>query len=363
MFTHADLTRELSEIVRRSHNVQIRWEKVAALAENLKQMAVRQEVFLPPWADPGHFPDEFPLSNDDAAIQLFVVMIAQGYLHYQQDATGNLRQWSLTVGGKVREGVHAQYACSARAVRDGLDILDARYLAEMSTEDVRRFYLDESTGEPNVPDLPGRRQRFQEVGRVLLAKYHGQALNLFLEARGFLFDDKGGGLVQRLVKDFPLSYGDWPFCKLSMTPARMLHDRRETQIPSSDSYLAATVIHDPEHFEAGADVARPFALIRLGVLEIGSVLARQLQSREPIGRAYDELRASAILVCRELSRLSEVASPHIAGELWATGFFRCPNCRPRVTDAELWCPHKTSCRAYRGEYSLFSLAPMVGTGD
>jgi Potential Queuosine, Q, salvage protein family len=363
MLTHSDLTRELTDIVKRSHGVEIHWDMVPLLAENLKSLGKRAEVFLPPWADPGRYQDEFPLTNDEATIQLFLVMIAQGYQHYQLDSGGNVRQWSLRVAGQVREGVHAQYACSARALRQGLNILDGDYLADMRMEDVQQFYMDETTGDPNISDLPGRRARFQEVGRVLRAKYQGQALNLFVGSGGLLFDEHGGGLVQRLVMDFPLSYGDWPFCKLSMTPARMLQDRRETSIPSSDAYLAATEIHDPQHFEAGADVARPFALIRMGVLEIAPELARQLANREPIGPAYDDLRASAILVCRELSRLSEMPSPQIAGELWATGFFRCPNCRPQVTDSELWCPHKVNCRAYKGDHSLFSLAPMVGTGD
>lgn len=361
--SYGQLTHALQEIVDHSQVVRINWDRVRRLATSMGPMLRDQSLFLPPWAEPSRYADEFPAANNRDTIQFFFVMVPQGYRHYQVAPDGQVTQWSLQAGGTIREGVHAQYACATRALREGINILDAQYLSEMRLADVATFYEDDRTGQPNIPDLIGRHARFREIGEVLRTRYDGQALNLFLTANGMLFDEVGGGLVQRLVKEFPLSYGDWPFCKLSMTPARMLHDRRETSIPSTEDYLRATTVLDPEHFEAGADVARPFALIRLGVLEIDDAVARRLAQREPIGETYDALRASAMLVCRALSRSTGISSPQLAGELWATGFFRCPRCHPNVSDEELFCPHKATCKAYQHDYSLFNLAPMVGTGD
>ncbi len=365
-YTHAALTSALEELVRQAEHVSIRYERMPVLAAHLGMLASHEDIGVPPWADPEHYADEFPAANTEDTLQLFFVMIAQGYQHHVVDATGRSALWQLVANGQPREGVHAMYACATRALQRGLDILDPQVLVSMTLSDVEEFYTDEATGLPNLSDLPGRLARFQEIGGALVAGYHGRYANLLRQAGGYLFRADGNGIVQRLVSDFPLSYGDWPFCKLAVTPARMLHDRRRREIPTSDSYLELTEIRDPEHFDAGADAARPFALLRLGVLEASRELAGWLAGNRPmleLPGAYDELRAAAMLVCRELVRLSHVSSPEIGGELWRTGSSLCPRCRPGVGDAELECPHKPVCVAYLGESRLFELGPMVGTGD
>ncbi|HZQ09630.1 MAG TPA: queuosine salvage family protein [Anaerolineae bacterium] len=365
-YSYTELTAALWEIVDHARDVRVRWERVPAFADHLRALQLQKEITVPPWADPAKYPDEFPQVNDLDTIQLFLVMIAQGYQHYLKDELGQPTNWAVVINDARHEGVHAQYACAMRALANGMNILDCQYLQNMSLQDVERFYLDEEYGRATLSDLPGRLARFQEVGRVLKEKFNGRAANLFAQAQGLLFAPDGTGIVQTLVREFPLSYGDWPFCKLSMTPARMLDDRRQPFIPTSPEYLALTVIQDPEHFEAGADVARPFVLIRLGILEISPHLARVLREVEPVGRTaseYAEARAAAMLVCRELVRLSGISSPEIGGELWATGYYRCPICRPQISDAELLCRHKSVCAAYQGDYALYDLAPMAGTGD
>lgn len=366
LYTHDELTLALRQIVDNAEHIFIQWNRIPALADHLRTLAEHRSIVVPAWANPAMYPDEFPAANTIDTIQFFFVMIPQGYQYYLLDDAGNPTLWQSKVAGKPRVGVHAQYACASRALRHGMNILDPDYLITMTLDEVGRFYMDESSGQPNLPDLPGRLARFQEVGRILKEKYQGLYASLLREANGFLFRPDGKGIVQRLITEFSLSYGDWPFCKLSVTPARMLYDRRCPQIPSSEAYLNLTDIRDPGHFEAGADVARPFTLIRLGILRVSQQLSQLLANRQPVSsnpRVYDEARAAAMLVCRELVRLSGLSSPDIGGELWATGFYYCRHCRPGISDAELPCNHKPVCRSYQGEYDLFDLAPMVGTGD
>ncbi len=364
--THADLTDALQAIVEHSEHVAIAWDRIPALAEHLKLVLQDAAIVVPPWADPTLHTDEFPLTNDEQTIQYFFVMVPQGFEHHLLDPDGNATIWEMEVAGQRRIGVHAQYACAMRALRQGQKILDPDYLSRMTAGDVADFYRNEATGVPNLSDLPGRLDRFHEIGRVLLERYQGQYANLLQATGGHLFRVDGNGIVQRLIEEFPLSYGDWPFCKLSVTPARMLYDRRRPDIATSDAYLRLTTIHDLDHFEAGADVARPFVLIRLGILQVSPYLGQILRDCQAVGpqaQVYNEARAAAMLVCRELVRLSGLSSPEIGGDLWATGFYRCPRCRPYVTAAELPCTHRSICHAYNQAHELFALAPMVGTGD
>lgn len=246
--THDELTAALTQIVEGAKHVFIERDRIPGFAGHLAEVKEDAAIEVPAWARPAAYPDEFPATNSSDTIQLFFVMIAQGYRHYLLDEAANPTLWQSTVAGKPRVGVHAQYACASRALTEGMDILDPVYLIGMTLADVQEFYRDESSGQPTLPDLPGRLARFHEVGRVLLAKYSGHYANLLAEAKGNLFRPDGGGIVQRLVVEFPLSYGDWPFCKLSMTPARMLYDRRRPEIPTTEMYTKLTDIRDPQHF-------------------------------------------------------------------------------------------------------------------
>ncbi len=365
-YTYDALTQALQHIVATAQDVFIEPERIAACASHLRGVATAAQITLPAWADPIRHADEFPATNTLDTLQFFFVMITQGYQHYLVDSVGRPTPWQVTVAGRQRMGVHAQYACAMRALAHGMDILDPMYLRHMTLEDVQHFYTDEANGNVTLPDLIGRLARFHEVGCVLAGKYSGHYANLLAAAEGLLFRDDGRGIVQRLVTDFPLSYADWPFCKLAVTPSRMLHDRCRSEIPSSADYLILTEVRDPEHFEAGADVARPFALIRLGLLRTSPHLASVLMDHQPVGqgsRIYDELRAAAMLVSRELVHISGVPSPQLGGELWATGFYRCPVCRAGISDDELWCAHKPICHAYQVDHALFELGSLVGAGD
>lgn len=365
VYAHAELTAALKQLVNEARHVKVHWDRLPQLAESIRRNQAHQQLILPDWANPQSYPDEFPAGNDCNTIQYFFTMVPQGYLHYMVNE-GRIGIWRMRVLGVDRSGIHAQYACAERARRRGLDVNDPQQLVTMTQEDIIEFYRDETTGRPNLADLPGRLARFHEIGHVLIQRYAGSFTHLLERSEGYLFREDGNGIVQQLVREFPLGYGDWPFCKLSMSPARMLVDRQIAAIPSTDEYLRLTTIRDPEHFEAGADVARPFALTRLGILELDETLSYQLETMASLGldsRGYAEMRAAAILVCRKLVQTTGVSSPHIGGELWATGFYRCPACRPAVPDTELSCTYKPICLAYQQSHYLFRLAPMVGTGD
>lgn len=366
LYRYDQLTQTLHQIVDSAVHVKIQWDRVPELAEWIKKHAVTQQIAVPAWADPQGHADEFPPENTLDTIQYFFCLVPQSYQHYILNEKHLPDLWGMTVLGKYRTGVHAQYACAVRAQRRGVDLLNPNYLVTMPLADVEEFYRDELTGEPNISDLAGRQARFNEIGQVLLERYQRHFANMLKTAGGYLFRDDGNGILQQLVREFPLSYGDWPFCKLSMSPARMLYDRRRPEIPAAEEYLALTDIRDMDHFEAGADVARPFALIRMGVIEIDASFQEKLRLLKPLSadaREYQEARAATMLICRQLVEQSGVSSPHIGGELWSTGFYNCPVCRPAVADTTLTCIYKPICRAYQLDSSLFALYPMIGTGD
>lgn len=360
-------TRELELVVLSSRSVTIRWDRVTAFARDIRGLADERARDLPPWAAPAGYADEFPLANDAGTIQFFFATVPQGYDHYLSRPERPFAEWQLQVRGSLRVGVHGLYACVMRAIDNGIDLLNATVLARLSPDDLREIYRDEATGEANVSDLGGRRDRWREVGERLLSDYDGSFTNLLRRADGYLYRDDGDGVVQQLVRNFPLAYGDWPYAKFAMTPSRMLADRADPGIPTTPEYQRLTAIRDPEHFDAGADATRPFALIRLGLIDVEGELSTRLQNAEVLGfgsAGHNALRAAAILTCRRLADQSGWEPQRLASELWTTGAFRCPSCSPPQTPSAVpACPHSRSCAAYTTEPERFRILHPAGTHD
>jgi hypothetical protein len=365
--TYEASTRELERVLKASESVSIRWDRVDAFARTLTATPGGELGDSPPWAAPLTYQDEFPLSNDLSTIQFFFVAVPQGYDHYVMRPGRAVEMWQLRVSGKVRVGVHGLYAGIVRALERGFDLLDARVLAGVSTDDVREIFQDESTGVTSIGDLDGRRDRWHELGQGLLTHYSGSFANLLARAGGHVYREDGEGVVQQLVRTFPLAYGDWPYGKFAITPSRMLADRLDAGIASTPEFRRLATIRDPEHLDAGADATRPFALIRLGILDVHGALRAHLTRSEQIGFGTPEhnaLRAAAILACRRLTEESGWPPQRLASELWTTGAFRCPSCKPRKPASPDWsCPHTDTCAAYNDEPERFAVQHPAGTHD
>lgn len=356
VYTHERMLAELRAIAAAARHVTVDREQLARVAAVLRD---RLRV------------DDFRIRRDHPSLapadllQFFLVAGTHNFLIWQRTPDGGVEPWRVHVNGEERCGAPAVYACHLRALRTGRNILDADTLASMTPAEMEDYYRDERTGAVTLQFLPERLAKFREVGRVLRERYEGSFVTLFRRAEGWLFRPDGQGIVQRLLVDFPLSYGDWPFCKLIMVTLGTLYAERDALWPRGSPVRALVDLQDPEHLEAGADYYRPFFLYRVGVLRIGGALRERLRQRvllERDGPMEREYRAWTILAVRELAERLGVLPYALATETWAMGFMRCRPCHPGVDPQAVPCDYRGVCHAYTREPALMdALWPLVHT--
>jgi hypothetical protein len=236
--------------------------------------------------------------------------------------------------GKEYTGSEGMIACIKRAMKEGVPILDAAFLAQVKPEEMAHIFR----GNIELPLLQERTDIFHEVGQTLLEKYDGSFANL---ARGGKAFDGGDGIVEKLTRDFPSfrdgAAGEPVFNKRAQLAVGMLHSR-----------LAGTGVFscpDVAELTVFADYQLPRGLRNMGVLEYGPELAERVDNSRPIERDSQmekEIRAFTI-VASELLREELTKRPEL-GNLDARGL-----------DSYLWAmartdknskPHVTVTTAY-----------------
>ncbi|MCL5075502.1 MAG: queuosine salvage family protein [Chloroflexi bacterium] len=367
-YTYATMKAEIQAIVDAATDCIIDENQLVALAgvmRSLPQDYLDQRLYSGVNLHPERYPDQTLPKNDLDTIQLALGPGSQGFFIWVRDLAGNAVPWSVTVGGRRYIGAPSIYACHMRALRRGLNILDPAVMAGLTMRDIREYYRDEETGQTTIQHLEGRLAKYREIGRVLQERFAGYFANLLDEAEGYLFGDDGKGIVQLLVRHFPITYGDWPFCKLVMVNVRGLYQRRQAAVPTGERFAQLTALKDPEHFEAGADYYRPYFLMRVGVLRISKWLQQTLSDQDLLAadsKPEQECRAATIVACRRLAEVMGTPLFHPEAETWETAFLRCRLCRPGISDEELYCPYKSVCRAYQEDPDLMRIRwPLVYT--
>lgn len=355
-YTHDAMLAELRAIVASARHVTLDREQLARVAAVLRgRLGV----------DDFHIRRDHPSLAPADALQFYLVAGTHNFLIWQRAPDGGVAPWRVHVHGEERYGAPAIYACHLRALRTGRNILDADSLASMTLADMEDYYRDERTGAVTLQFLPERLAKFREVGRVLRERYGGSFVTLLERAEGWLFRPDGQGIAQRLLEDFPLSYGDWPFCKLVMVTLGNLYADRDRLGPPGTPARALVDLRDPEHLEVGADYYRPFFLYRVGVLRVSEALRERLRQRALIERDSPmerELRAWTILAARELAERLGVLPHVLAQEMWAMAFMRCRPCHPGVDPQAVPCAYRGICHAYTQETALMdALWPLVHT--
>lgn len=369
IYTHEALRTEIERLAQNATHVRIKADRIRQVAEVMREELIGSGT---PYQSNPEAPLEAALpENNRDALQLYFVLSAQEFLIWRRNSTGQVEAWDIEVDGQCYVGGPGIAAAHARALRQGIPILDADYLAMMTMKDVEDFYRDERTDEVSLQMLPQRLAKFNEIGRVLRDRYQGQAANLLREAEGRLFGDDGRGIgkqrgiVQQLQLNFPTAYFDWPFCKLAILFAKFLVGRRRNGFPTTDEYRALTEIRDVQHFEIAADYYIPLFFLRTGIFEVGPELGRRLREQKLIERNSSmefEFRAATMVAGRALSEATGCPINEIDSECWKMGYLRCRLCREDISDEELPCPYRELSVAYQEQPSLMDMRwPLVLT--
>ncbi len=355
-YSHERMLAELKTVAERARHVSLDREQLVRVAEVMRRRVGANDF---------HIRRDDPDLAPADLLHFSLIVGVHNFLIWKRLPAGRIEPWSVHVNGEHRYGAPAIYACHLRALRNGRNVLDPDYLARMTDADMEDYYRDERTGEVTLQFLPERRAKYNEIGRVLKEKFRGSFLTLLEDADGRLFRDDGQGIGQRLAVDFPLSYGDWPFCKLVMVTLGSLYHARDRLVPEGSPQRRLIELRDPENLEVGADYYRPFFLYRVGVLRISEDFKARLARRDLIerdGPMEQEYRAWTILATRALAEHLGL-SPHVlANETWAMGFMRCRPCHIGVSEQEVPCDYRARCRGYTRETSLMdALWPLVET--
>lgn len=358
MYSHSGMLNELRKIADAAEHVRLDREQLGRVAEvtyrrlRVNDFEVRQD-----------FPDLKPAD----ILQYYLIAGAHNFLIWQRDEAGRAVPWHIHIDAELRYGAPAIYDCHLRALRRGMNILDPNHLASMTLADMEDYYRDDRTGKVTLQFISERLGKFKEIGRVLKQKYRGSFLTLLEQAEGYLFRDDGQGIIQQLLNEFPLSYGDWPFCKLTMVTLGNLYKDRDQLFPKGSKYRHFIDLRDPEKLEVGADYYRPFFFYRVGVLRVSPTLKKHLVNQVLIERdslIEREYRAWTILAARALSNQLGVTPHEVARKTWAMGFMSCRLCYIGVSEDKVPCSYRPFCHSYNHEPSLMKgVWPLVLTSS
>ena len=270
--TQEAMHEELDAILEGAKHVSIQQRRLGVVAELLANELRNGQDHQ---GDPGSHPDETLPENDLDTLQFFLVAASQHFCIWRRnEVSGRPEAWDTQISGSIFTGGRGIMASLVRALREGDDLLDPEYLMALDLKGVERLYRDERGGAPSLQLLDQRLAKFNEIGRVLAHTYGGRASSVFEKADGRLYRDDGNGFVQRLSVDFPVSYYDWPFCKLAILVAKWASARNTLSIPTTSQYQGLTRF-DSVEFEVAADYYIPLFLIRVGILEVSESFAER----------------------------------------------------------------------------------------
>ena len=215
----------------------------------------------------------------------------------------------------------ALFGCLKRALDDGIPVLDGRFLAKITRRDMEKVFA----GNMELPMLEEKAALLRGAGEVLAAKYGGRFYN-FVRSCPLRLYDRGRGLIERLVGEFP-RYNDVSLYDGHEVKFYKLAQLGFWQIYSGLSAAGAFRLEDPQKMTAFADYIVPVALRLMGMTSYSPALEQAINTYQLIprdSRQEIEIRAHCLyataLLADEINKLrpkeQQVIIPQIDARLW-----------------------------------------------
>lgn len=250
--------------------------------------------------------------DDNQKAMLIVVFNAISFSYW-----GN-PYWNVEYKGKrYTRGSWSLMACIFRALEEGKDILDPKYLSTITKKELG-FIL---RGNTEIPLLDERVKILKEIGFVLLKKYDGKFSNLIKKSEGDAIK-----LVRLILNSFP-SFQDFAYYK----KRKILFQKRAQAIVEG----LYSIFHGKDYgklkninmLTALADYVIPNMLRKVGILEYSKKLAGKIDKKIIVKKGSSEeveIRANTIwaieLIRKNLeSKKLEVSALNINDYLWTIG--------------------------------------------
>lgn len=292
-----------------------------------------EELPLPDFALP------FGIGVGDANEAIDFVLVANSIDTAFTDFSTH-EKFQVDYGGQHWSDSEAEFACLKRAMDAGSPILDGKFLAKITRDELNRIF----TGNIEMPMLDEKLVVLHQVGAVLVEKYGGHFHN-FVHACSPRLYDNGNGLIDRMVKEFPrfndVSTYDGheiKIYKLAQLGIWMLY----CTLRKSSKFR----LDDPEKMTAFADYIVPVALRLLGITSYSKDLEHALNTYQLIPRDSPreiEIRAHCLyataLLTEEINKRR--ALPMRPSSLSARSGSAPPVIIPQI-DARLWTHYHTT---------------------
>src|SRR2546425_11688400 len=284
----------------------------------LQLLAKYTPAIEPIWYDRFHFRD-----GTERTVNWLLVLDALNFCFWAEKGQP---RWRIDYHSEILDGYWAEAAALTRAVEEGITLWDAKYLSNMSREDLA--YVFRSVPAANgpvgemIPLFDARLAHVHEVGRVLLERYDGQFARAVENAGGSAVN-----LALLLAQEFS------SFRDVAIYRGREIRFFKRAQICVADLYGAFRgkrwgAFTDLDKLTIFADYKLPQVLRHYGVLEYHPGLATRVDNQEllqPGGEEEVELRAATIWACellrREMSRACDRAITAVEGDqlVWYLG--------------------------------------------
>lgn len=215
----------------------------------------------------------------------------------------------------------ALFACLKRAMDNGIPVLDGKFLAKITRQDMEKIFA----GNIEMPMLEEKTALFRGAGEVLAAKYGGRYYNFIRSCSPRLYDN-GNGLVERLAAEFP-RYNDVSLYDGHEVKFYKLTQLGFWQIYSGLGAVGGFKLEDPQKMTAFADYIVPVALRLMGITSYSPALEQAINSYQIIprdSRQEIEIRAHCLyataLLTDAINKLrapdQQVIIPQIDARLW-----------------------------------------------
>ena len=230
-------------------------------------------------------------------------------------------KFQIEYAGAHLSDSEALFGCLKRALDDGIPVLDGRFLAKITRRDMEKIFA----GNMELPMLEEKAALLREAGEVLASKYGGRFYNFVRSCPPRLYD-RGRGLIERLVAEFP-RYNDVSLYDGDEVKFYKLAQLGFWQIYSGLSAAGAFRLEDPQKMTAFADYIVPVALRLMGMTSYSPALEQAINTYQLIprdSRQEIEIRAHCLyataLLADEINKLrpkeQQVIIPQIDARLW-----------------------------------------------
>jgi hypothetical protein len=230
-------------------------------------------------------------------------------------------KFQIDYAGEHHSDSDAMFACLKRAMDNGYPILDGKFLAKLTRDDMAKIFA----GNIEMPMLDEKLDLFHQAGAILAAKYDGRFYNFIKSCSPKLYDN-GNGLVERLAAEFPR------FNDISEYDGQKIKIYKLTQLGYWQIYsglhgTGAFKLEDPQKMTAFADYIVPVGLRLMGMTSYSPELEKTINTYQMIPRDSKweiEIRAHCLyataLLADEINKIrpasQQIIIPQIDARLW-----------------------------------------------